>query len=127
MTELAREGIFSVSRALLLGAAVLAIQFQLSGCASTSESAPLVTAPPSSASSGQAVNTGTYPNLNIAPQVAAPQLSDEEKNAKLAGLKAVQNAQAAKGGGGEVPNDETLLKKLAATHGQKTLSEIEGK
>jgi hypothetical protein len=127
MTELARGRIFSASRPLLLGVAMLAIQCQLSGCTSTSQSAPLVTAQPSSMSSGQAVNTGTYPNLNIAPQVAAPQLSDEEKNAKLAGLKAAQNAQAAKGGSGETPNDETLLKKLAATHGQKTLSEIEGK
>ena len=43
--------------------------------------------------SGQPVDTGTYPNLNIPPQAAAAQLTDEEAEAKLRELEALQRRQ----------------------------------
>ncbi|MEP9395828.1 hypothetical protein [Mesorhizobium sp. KR2-14] len=96
----------------------------LSGCTTPEEVA--FTAPPSGLSSGQARQTGTFPNLNIPPQVAASQISEGEKAEKLSELQAAQASQAA-AGQGNVPKDEALLKKLATTHGKKTLQEIEGK
>ncbi|TGQ88970.1 hypothetical protein EN847_35190, partial [Mesorhizobium sp. M1C.F.Ca.ET.204.01.1.1] len=53
-------------------------------------------------------DTGTYPNLNIPPQVAAKQFTEAEKNAKLAQLKADENAQRAKRGGAAVTNQAAL-------------------
>ena len=48
-------------------------------------------------------DTGSYPNLNIPPQVAAKQLTPEETKAKLAQLKGDQQAQLGKSGGtGEI-------------------------
>ncbi|WP_296742337.1 hypothetical protein [Mesorhizobium sp.] len=71
-------------------------------------------------------DTGSYPNLNIAPQVAAKQLTKEETDAKLAQLKADQQAQLAKGGGAK-PANQAGLGTLAKTHGQDTLKQIETK
>ncbi|WP_189501883.1 MULTISPECIES: hypothetical protein [unclassified Mesorhizobium] len=72
-------------------------------------------------------DTGSYPNLNIPPQVAAQQLTDEERNAKLAQLKADQQAQTAKGGGGAPAANPAALSSLAKTHGDETLKQIEAK
>ncbi|MBX3577843.1 MAG: hypothetical protein KF723_11580 [Rhizobiaceae bacterium] len=75
------------------------------------------------ASSGPA-NSGSYPNLNIAPGAAAPQLTEAEATAKKAALKAEQAAVAA--AAPAAPADEaTRLKKLAASHAKDTLKEIE--
>ncbi len=71
-------------------------------------------------------DTGSYPNLNIKPQVAAQQLTDDERNAKLAQLKADQQAQLSKGGGAATTNSEALTS-LAKSHGDETLKQIEGK
>ncbi|WP_019173389.1 hypothetical protein [Pseudaminobacter salicylatoxidans] len=124
MTKLAGGDIFSPVRSALAGVAVAMALFQLSACTST-DTQIVDTSSPSGLSSGQARNTGTFPNLNIPPQSAASQISDAEKAEKLSELKSAQSSQEAEGGA--VPSDEELLKKLAATHAQKTLSEIEGK
>lgn len=71
-------------------------------------------------------DTGSYPNLNIPPQVAAKQLTKEETAAKLAQLKADQQAQLSKGGGAKATNP-TGLNTLARTHGDDTLKQIETK
>jgi hypothetical protein len=71
-------------------------------------------------------DTGSYPNLNIKPQVAAQQLTDDERNTKLAQLKADQQAQLSKGGGAAATNPAALTS-LAKTHGDETLKQIEGK
>ncbi|WP_348633231.1 MULTISPECIES: hypothetical protein [unclassified Mesorhizobium] len=72
-----------------------------------------------------AKDTGSYPNLNIPPQVAAEQFTDEEKNAKLAQLKAEEQGQAAKGG--VKVADQAALDQLAKKHGAEALKQIEGK
>ena len=72
-------------------------------------------------------DTGSYPNLNVPPPVAAKQLTKEETAANLAQLKAEEQAQAAKGGSVKAPANAAALNKLAKTHGDDTLKQIEGK
>ncbi len=74
-----------------------------------------------------AQDTGSYPNLNIPPQVAAKQLTPEETKAKLAQLKAEQQGQAIKGGGGVQGTSPAALNSLAKNHGNDTLKQIEAK
>lgn len=71
-------------------------------------------------------DTGSYPNLNIPPKVAAKQFTKEETAAQLAQLKAEEQAQAAKGGRVQAPSSPTALNTLARTHGSDTLKQIEG-
>lgn len=71
-------------------------------------------------------DTGSYPNLNIPPQVAAQQLTPEESNAKLAQLKASQQAQLGKGGKVQ-GTSPAALNSLAKNHGDETLKQIEAK
>lgn len=72
-------------------------------------------------------DTGSYPNLNIKPQVAAQQFTDAEKDAKLAELKADQARAAASPGATTEAADAKALDKLAASHASDTLKQIEGK
>jgi hypothetical protein len=69
-------------------------------------------------------DTGTYPNLNIPPQQAAPQFTDADKNAKLATLNAERAATQASRGSPPNPRDAAELNKLAKTHGKDTLKAI---
>jgi len=88
----------------------------------------LVTAcatPPNEASSSGAVDTGTFPNLNVAPGEANSQFTPQDVSAKKAELAAAaraNNAQAT-----PPPNDILLLRKLGKSHVQDALKEIEGK
>ena len=69
-------------------------------------------------------DTGTYPNLNIPPEQAAPQFTEAGKNAKLSAL-AAERAAAAKGGGAPPnPKDAVELGKLAKNHGKDALKAI---
>jgi hypothetical protein len=110
---------FGVGRFCRIGAAIVLIG--IAGCSSTNTNSPT----PVAAGTGPK-DTGTFPNLNIKPQVAAPQFTEAEKNAKLAQLKADENAQAAKGGGPKVAN-QAALTDLAKKHGDETLKQIEAK
>ena len=60
-------------------------------------------------------DTGSYPNLNIPPQVAAKQLTPEETQAKLALLKGEQQGQQSKGGGGVPSTSPAALNSPAST------------
>jgi hypothetical protein len=101
-------------------AVTIAALLALSGCggASTIEDAVPV--------SQGARDTGSYPNLNIKPEVAAEQFTDAEKNAKLGALKAEQaNAMASPGPTTEAA-DAVTLGQLATSHAGDTLKQIEG-
>jgi hypothetical protein len=76
-------------------------------------------------SSSGAIDTGTYPNLNIRPDVANEQLTAGQTRSKSAALRAAQRANAS--GSAPPPNDLLLLRKIGQTHGQEALDEIEGK
>jgi hypothetical protein len=69
-------------------------------------------------------DTGTYPNLNIPPQQAAPQFTDADKNAKLSELTAERTAAQTSGGAAPNPKDAAELNKLARNHAKDTLKAI---
>lgn len=108
---------FGTGRFCRIGAAI--VLMGIAGCSSTNGPTPV-------AAGKGPKDTGTFPNLNIKPQVAAPQFTEAEKNAKLAQLKADETSQAAKGGGPEVAN-QAALTDLAKKHGDETLKQIEAK
>lgn len=70
-------------------------------------------------------NTGQFPNLNVVPVAAAPQLTASEQRAKLAELEAARK-KAVRGASGKTQANETRLKKLAKSHAEDALEEIEG-
>ncbi|MBZ9738391.1 MULTISPECIES: hypothetical protein [unclassified Mesorhizobium] len=102
-----------------IGTAIMFVA--IAACSSTNTSGPV----PMASDAGPK-DTGTFPNLNIPPKVAAKQFTEAEKNAKLAQLKADENGQGAKGGGPAVTN-QAALTDLAKKHGPQTLKQIEGK
>ncbi|WP_225247961.1 hypothetical protein [Mesorhizobium sp. J8] len=104
-------------------AGLVGVLLPAGGCTSTS---PNNAAAPTALTEGPR-DTGSYPNLNVPPQVAAKQFTKEETAANLAQLKAEQQAQLAKGGSVEAPTNSAALKTLAKTHGDDTLKQIEGK
>jgi hypothetical protein len=70
-------------------------------------------------------DTGSYPNLNIKPEVAAQQFTDAERTAKLSELQAERAQAEASPGATTEAADNAELGKLAATHAGDTLKEIE--
>lgn len=75
------------------------------------------------ASATGAIDTGTYPNLNIKPGVANQQLTAQEMAAAKAELSGAAAANANRDA--SVPNDEAYLKRLAAQHEKEALRKIE--
>jgi len=72
------------------------------------------------------VQPGQYPNLNIAPQPAATQLTEVEKQALTSELRARRTAQAAEAPGASATSNSAALRRLGATHAQDALKVIEG-
>jgi hypothetical protein len=107
-----RSGIVRAAAGLALMSAALA------GCAS----ATIDNAVPTVADAPR--DTGTFPNLNIKPQVATDQISPEEKQAQIDALTTAKQQQAATGAAGKATTNPILLRKLAATHANDTLKEI---
>lgn len=70
-------------------------------------------------------NTGTTPNLNVAPKAETTQFSEADKNAKTAELKAALSNQGVKGQGGGANASAAQIRKAAQAQTQ-TLKEIEG-
>jgi hypothetical protein len=110
---------FGAARFCRIGVAIVLVG--IAGCSSTNTSGPV----PMAENAGPK-DTGTFPNLNIPPQVANKQFTEAERNAKLAELKADKSGQGAKSGGGSV-TDQAALTDLAKKHGPQTLKQIEGK
>jgi hypothetical protein len=74
---------------------------------------------------GSGNNTGRFPNLNVVPVAAAPQLTASERRAKLAELEAARK-KAVEGVSGKTQSSEARLKKLAKSHAKDALEKIEG-
>jgi hypothetical protein len=111
--------------------AVLAALYGLSACASstmedTASPAATQTSAVGGDIQGEGRNTGTFPNLNVPPAVAAEQITPEEKEAKLAELNAEKQQQAAEGASARPTTSPAELKKVASTHAQEALKQIEG-
>lgn len=105
------------------GFAAVALSLSVAGC-STSTVEEVAEAP---GRSGQPTDTGAFPNLNIPRQAATTQLSNEETQAKLAHLNALQRAQRP-GGATSTESAEAARKRLkvAADEQEETLRVIEG-
>jgi hypothetical protein len=103
------------------GAAMLAV-VSLAGCATS----PVEEAALAPGRSGTPTDTGTFPNLNIPQQAATSQFTEDEKQAKLSRLTALQQKQ--NPGGTESATAEALRKKLkvSADSQDETQTVIEG-
>jgi hypothetical protein len=104
------------------GAAMLAVA-SLAGCATS----PVEEAALAPGRSGMPTDTGTFPNLNIPQQAATTQFTEDEKQAKLSRLTALQQKQNP-GGTDSAAAAEAQRKKLkVSADGQdETLKVIEG-
>jgi len=74
---------------------------------------------------GQAPAGGTYPNLNAEPAAAAPQITAEQKASETAALRARRQQLAGEGGGQAVGTSAEDLRRLAQSHGEEALKQIE--
>ncbi len=74
----------------------------------------------------RAPTAGTYPNLNVAPSAAAPQITPQQRASEAAGLRAKRDQLARETGGAGAGDDSQKLRTLANTHADKVLKEIEG-
>ena len=85
------DGRISLAARLIVLAGVAGAALSAAGCASsTSADVPAFAG---TAAAGP-IDTGTYPNLNIAPRAATEQFTPEEAAAKLAALRAARQTQA---------------------------------
>lgn len=111
----------------LAGVAACAVVLGVGGCANMQDGVgPPTTVPAISGSAPR--NTGSYPNLNVRPQTAAPQLTQQERAAATGALAA--DAAAARTGVAATtltPEEQARLRKLAEDQGEGVLAEIEGR
>ncbi|MFI0847865.1 hypothetical protein [Mesorhizobium sp. IMUNJ 23232] len=75
-------------------------------------------------SQGGAIDTGTYPNLNVPPQVAAKPLSEDDKANLTGRIASAQARQTASGRGAGTKGDPARLRRLAEEQGADTLDAI---
>ncbi len=93
--------------------------------ASADSTDPSTEAEIASASTGPD-NTGEYPNLNAVQRGALAQMTPEEKQAYLDELRAARAGQTAAGSGSGRSKTQAELNRIARTHDENTLKEIEG-
>ncbi|MBO6716556.1 MAG: hypothetical protein JJ913_01225 [Rhizobiaceae bacterium] len=68
-------------------------------------------------------NTGTYPNINVAPQAETEQLTDEEAASQLVNLQSRRDAQNA--APASQATEVERLRRLRQTHAEETIEQIE--
>lgn len=104
---------------------VATLPFAVSGCTTAEPAPPLTRYDQAAIEAGRGPrDTGTYPNLNIAPQASAPQFSNDEREAKLAALRAERQRQVP--ARGETPEERRRRLLRLAAEQEQTLREIEG-
>jgi len=103
-------------------AALVTVVLFTAACSSTT----LEDVPMAEGRSGGPTDTGTFPNLNIPPQAATAQFTEEEKQAKLAQLRAVQQKQSPGAAPVESPEAKRKRLQLLQDDQDETLKVIEG-
>lgn len=105
----------------------------IAGCATATieDAVPegaLVQTPPSSGSAAisSSASPGNYPNLGVQPEAAAPQISPEEKAAQTSALRAAREQVVRDGQGQGLSSNGEALRRLATSHGEEALRQIEG-
>ena len=102
------------------------IMLAVAGCGTaTMEDAVPVAAGQSGAAAPAWAPPGTYPNLNAEPAAAAPQITAEQKASETAALRARRQQLAGEGGGQAVGTSAEDLRRLAQSHGEEALKQIE--
>jgi hypothetical protein len=102
-----------------------ALSLAATGCTTADPVPPLTSYDQAAIAAGRGPrDTGTYPNLNVPRQAAAAQLSDEERDVKLAALRAEQRRQAP--ARAETPEERRRRLLRLAEEQEQTLREIEG-
>jgi len=114
--------------ALLAGCATASIEDAVpAGALASREDAAGGTATPVAAAAPTPPSTpGTYPNLNIAPTPAAAQITPEEKEAETAELRARREQLAGELRQRDVSDNTSELNRLAQSHADAALKEIQG-
>jgi len=70
---------------------------------------------------------GVYPNLNVPAMVAAPQISAQEKTKRTTELRERRAQLAHEAAQQDVSDEGDALRRLAESHADEVLKEIEGK
>jgi len=105
---------------------VMALLALVAGCTNIEEGVGPSRNVPSLSGSGPK-DTGTYPNLNIQPEVAGPQMTAEQRAASAARLQSSGTSAQANATVQPIsPQEQARLKKLAEDKGNSVLKEIEG-
>ncbi|MCR4267548.1 hypothetical protein [Nitratireductor sp. ZSWI3] len=95
----------------------------LTGCVSPSLEDAAPTA--AQAAAPGPIVTGEYPNLNVPPASAATPISDAEKAALTRDLAATRSRVNAGPSAANAENEAERLRRLARTHAQQRLEELE--
>jgi hypothetical protein len=103
-------------------AILLVLVFSQAGCASVTIEEAL----PEGALPSGPVDSGTYPDLNIRPSAAAPQLSDAERRAAETELEAARQALQQQANQTRMETDTAELERLRRSHAREALKAIEG-
>lgn len=75
--------------------------------------------------SGQGPGDGNYPNLAAEPPAAAPQITEEQKASETAALRARRQQISGAGRGQPAGTSEADMRRLAQSHGEDVLRQIE--
>lgn len=98
----------------------------LSACTTSNAVNDTLAVAPPPPRSGQPVNTGAYPNINIVPEGATVQLSDAEASSRKSQLYTEQDAQRLPGEPAAAYVERLRrLQQLGSTHAAAALAEIE--
>jgi hypothetical protein len=105
-----------------LTAVALAAALSAAACSNTT----MEDVPVAEGRSGGPANTGTFPNLNVPRQAATTQFTDDERQAKLTQLRALQQSQVPAAAPAE--SAEARRKRLEVSRDEQadTLKVIEG-
>jgi len=74
---------------------------------------------------GQGPGGGNYPNLNAEPPAAAPQITEEQKASETAALRARRQQISGAGRSQPAGTSEADMRRLAQSHGEDVLRQIE--
>lgn len=74
-----------------------------------------------------AEGSGSYPNLNVPPQIAAPQITSEQKEAQANALRERRQQQENQSAIRSAQDNTAELRQLGNRHAEDALKEIEGR
>ena len=100
----------------------------VSGCSTTSleDAAPVSSSAQTGAPATAFSAPGTYPNLNVVPEPAAPQFTQEQIDAEADRLRATRDGVSGGSQSRAVSTSASELRRLGRNHGDDAVRIIEG-